>query len=73
MEGVYVIVSLIGLLIWCAILQPLIYSGTKTKERMKTEKAQLRLLAEIARKAGVSDEEIQNILTPKKVKEGRFW
>ncbi|MEP6949570.1 MAG: hypothetical protein ABI863_09870 [Ginsengibacter sp.] len=75
MDGFYFIIGLLGLLIWAAILQPIISAGTRTKERIAIEKAQLKLLTAMARKAGVPDEEVQGILMPKKVKEkeGRWW
>lgn len=73
MEAAYLFLYFIGFLIWIAILQSLIYSGTKTKERILIEKAQLNLLAAMARKAGVSDEEVVKILDVKTYKKKGLW
>jgi DNA-binding transcriptional regulator YhcF (GntR family) len=71
----YFFLSILGIIIWVAILQAIIASSTRTKERISIAKDQLNILVAVATKLGVTEEEVQNILTPKskeKVK-GRFW
>ncbi len=58
----YIIIGLISLLIWGAILQYIISSATKTKEREELDKVKIKLLAAIANKLGVDKEEILKAL-----------
>ena len=57
--------GLFGLLIWVAILKWIIESSTLTKERYAIEKAELKLLIQIAMKLQVSQEAIEKAATIK--------
>ena len=54
-------IGLIVLIFWALILQWIIASASKTKERLEIEKVQLKILVDIACKLGVTDEELQKV------------
>lgn len=72
----YIIISIIGIIVWAAILESLIASGSKAKAIATQLKFQTNLLIKIAEKHGVTQEEIDvavdKNITPVE-KKGRFW
>lgn len=58
--------SIVGLIIWAAILDAIIRDASKSKKIELQLKMQTQLLAKMAQKQGVPDEEINGIINMQK-------
>lgn len=60
----YIIIWIVGTIIFCIILSSIISGATKAKDNFKLQIAQVKLLALIAAKSGIPVEEINKVYKP---------